>query len=439
LFKHGLNLNVFDGLFFGGMYYIIIPLFYFVFINPSVEVPPNIYINSFQPLGRDLTTSVYIFISVLLFSFFSLKNAVPSKSLQVEKYNSTIEKKLYVVALTLYLISEFIFLFKSGKLNGDSHWYSSNVKVFQEGVIYTFLGQFNNVGRLILPAICMYFQLRYKNKEFLRLHIFTSLLLIPIELIIAGNRIAILYIGFSHIIPILYNRKFKQLFVMLSLILPLYFVAVAWPVVRGLIWTDKLSFDHIEYVVETAFSDNGAVVQNNSFSDPVMVLTEGTNLFVLNDIFIKYPQKYDFIIGETMIVRPLGVFFPKKIWKDKPETLGLIIGKRAVPDTDEIAINTSIIGESWANFGWLGNIIVIVLISGLQYIPRLGISKKLMNCILFFTSLAVWRFDFTFFVISVITLYIYLYIARTKIFVTFFTSVTKISIFRKLRPVRTAS
>lgn len=223
---------------------------------------------------------------------------------------------------------------------------------------------------------------------------------------------------------------------MLTLILPLYFVAVAWPVVRGLIWTDKLSMDHIEYVIETAFSGDKGPVQNNSFSDPVMVLTEGTNLFVLNDIFIKYPQKYDFIVGETMIVRPLGVFLPKKLWKDKPETLGLIIGKRAVPDTDEIAINTSIIGESWANFGWLGNIVVIVLISGLQYVPRLGVSKRLMNCILFFTSLAVWRFDFTFFVISVVTLYIYLCIARTRFFISFFSSVTKLSIFKRLKPSR---
>lgn len=401
VFKTGLNLNAFDGLFFGGLFYMILPLVYYVFINENMasdEAPP------FDPWYKDIETSLYIFFSIFLFGICSLlfsKRKIKEKTSNEKVSNN--EKFLFLIIFVLYFISQIIFLFKSGKLDGDSHWYHANQQVFESSVIYTFIGQFNNVGRLLLPAICMYFELKYKSKATLKLHIIISLLIIPIELLLTGNRIAILYVGISHLIPFIYQKKYKYIIYAALFVVPFYLIASLWPVVRGLIWTERISTEHIANIYDAVKQ-----TRRDEHHDPIMSFTEGYNLFIMNYIYNKYPTTYGHTYGETMIIKSAGTLIPKKIWPDKPDGVGRSIGKQLMPQVEGLVLNPSVIGETYVNFGWFGNFLLLLLVYVISKIKFKFISLQLYGYIMFFASIAVWRFDTSFFFIVLYTLLIYI-------------------------------
>ncbi|GHT88652.1 hypothetical protein FACS189474_4260 [Bacteroidia bacterium] len=247
-----------------------IPLVHSIITNNTGadwEIPIRFY-----PLSDDIITTIYVFISLYLFGFMSVlfQNRKRNKQPSIKQDNNI--KFLFLTILTLYIISQVAVLIQSGKLAGGSHWYTSGEKIYEGNVIFSLLGQFNNVGRLVLPAICMYFELIYDSKKYFKLHVTISCIILVIELLLVGNRIAFVYVGISHLIPFLYYKKYKYILISIFLLIPISALAIVWPVVRGLMWTEKMSNAHIEYVYQSAATVDMA------FHDAVMTLTEGGNL-----------------------------------------------------------------------------------------------------------------------------------------------------------------
>lgn len=410
-FRKGLNLNAFDGLFFGGIFYMFIPLAYYIIIQyKDLDDVWVILPKIFRPLDDDVLTTIYVFMSLFLFGILSVHYQRKKKKEFFTYKQSVNEKFLFFTILILYVVSQIIFLLKSGKLEGGAHWYESNAVVYNSGAIFSLIGQFNNVGRLMLPTMAMYFELRYNSKKYFYLHIIVSAILVLMELILTGNRIAMLYVGVSHLIPFLYQKKYKYIFLSILVAIPIYTVASLWPLVRGLMWTDKISIEHIEYIYETTRQ-----AKATESHDPVFIFTEGINLFVLNYIINTYPEKYDFTYGKTMVIKSAGTLIPKKIWQDKPDGVGREMGRQLLPRSDYIVLNPSLIGETWVNFGYFGNILLVFFVLLFFFFYPRYISRQLYMYMLFFVAIAVWRFDSSFFFVAFYTILIYMFISSLSV------------------------
>ena len=146
----------------------------------------------------------------------------------------------------------------------------------------------------------------------------------------------------------------------------------------------------------------------------MITLTEGSNLIFLNLLVHEYPDRKEYLYGETMLVKAFGSFIPKSLWKDKPEGLGSRIGEEVAPEDQGLVLNATILGEAWANFGYLGLLVVIVIVFVIQKIYLRGKNAPLFMCMFFMIAIASWRFDFSFFIISLLIMEIIFLLLRIK-------------------------
>ena len=396
-------LGVFDGLFIGGIFFIIVPICYSFIIG---EIP-IIGLKSFSPY-KDYLVVIYAMFSVLLFGVFSVLVIPVGDN---EKVNISVFQKLFFSqTLLLYFISLIIFFLSSGKLSGNSHWYRGNEEVFQQGSFYVLLGQMHNVGRVIIPGLCLYFQLVYlKNSKVFKAHFIIAIVLIVLELFLTGNRIVILFFLFSIGIPFVIYNKTKILMTLVIVSIPLVIVAKFWPMVRGLLWTQKISIEHVVDIVSKAYEMD--VVQDNDI-DPILVLTEGSNLTSLKYIVDNFPEKHSYSLGDTMIWKAFGTLIPKNIWQDKPEVLGHLVGEYAVKGISLI-LNITILGDAWGNFGPFGVFYIVTILYLLQLIIP-NKHRELLSSIFFMTSVACWRFDFAFYFVTIYIIMFYLFLLRFR-------------------------
>ena len=391
------NLNLFDGMFFGGCIFVVVPIILTFFIGP-ISIP-DFDINYSYNWSKDIETTLYALISVLCFGVVSLSKQ-GTRTVFLSKRIPQYCKNYLLLSFILYSVSEIIFFIASGKSEGNAHWYNTNAATFQKNSLYVLLAQFHNVGRVIIPAIFIYLEIKSPFKQIFRLHFAFSAILILIELGLSGNRIVMMFILVSFLLPFILQKRVKSIGYLILFAIPLVAIAQIWPQFRGLIWTEKISFERIGQVlttsVETASQSN--FTGNNN---PLLVATEGSNLVVLNYTLHKYQRTSDFLFGETIIVKSLGTFIPKSVWKNKPEGVGSRIGEE-ISDYNGLVLNTTIIGEAWANFGVLGIPIILMLL----YLIDLPFSqlqfRTFFSTIMFMAGIASWRFDFSFLVVSII-------------------------------------
>lgn len=390
------NLDLFDGLFFGGCIFIVFPIALTVFLG---KITLGDFDKSYSfDLLNDISTTIYALSSVIAFGMVA--NFKPKcKTLYLSKQIPEYCKQYLLLTFVLYSISEIIFFIASGKASGDAHWYSSNAGTFEKGFVYVLLGQFHNVGRVIIPAIFIYLEIKSPSYKTLRLHLLFSVVLIFLELILSGNRIAMLFILLSFLLPFILLQRFKGILYLGLLSLPLLGVAQIWPQVRGLLWTQKLSVEHVNNVFSTVVESSRKT--SLPLENPLLVATEGSNLITLNYTVKKYKNSSDLLLGETILLKSIGTFIPKSVWKGKPDALGLTVGQE-ISNISGLVLNATIIGEAWANFGIFGVPIIILL----AYLIDLPISKleykSFFSSIMFMAGIASWRFDFSFFVIVIL-------------------------------------
>ncbi|MCG1037474.1 O-antigen polymerase [Polaribacter sargassicola] len=413
------TLTIFDGLFFGGLFFTFLPLFYSFIIgkisildilifNPYIDTDLLLYI---------LSANIVFGISANLIKF---KNRLIEKDFIISKF----EQDFFIGVLVFYVLSLTIIFLSSGKLNGGSHWYRANADVFARGPLYVLLGQFHNVGRVFLPGICLYFQLVYLKKGLVfKPHFYVAGILIIMELIMSGNRIVILFFVFSIAIPFLLYGYYKKMLIMILFCLPLITVAKFWPMVRGMIWAEEVSMSRFSEVISIAYENE---IESEDSSDPILVITEGSNIAALKYVTDNYPSNKDFTFGDTMIFKAIGALIPKSIWKDKPGGVGHEAGE-SVASGVSLYLNVTLLGDAWANFGWFGILYIVFLLFILQNLISFFCSNyiKYVSALAFMVAVASWRFEFSFYFISLYTMLIFIFIFKIKILTYIFKSLKR--------------
>ena len=167
-------LNLFDGLFVGAIFFIIIPLCLVIFYKDLIVTDFNkAYSIS---ATEDYKTVLYTLVSTIVLGICAIKFTTP-KAVVPKGPITYSEKRLFLLAFILYLGSETIFFIVSGKAQGGSHWYAANEAVYEKGPIFVLLDKFHDVGRVIIPGILMYFEFKSPTKKIFRLHLFVTIII----------------------------------------------------------------------------------------------------------------------------------------------------------------------------------------------------------------------------------------------------------------------
>ncbi len=294
------------------------------------------------------------------------------------------------LAVTLFLMS--------GKMRGG-HWMEANNEMYASGFLPTIVGNFYNVLRVTLPGVVAFAFLR-KVRSF-RSSISTLIVFAVFEVIVSSNRIVLLFTLMA-IALILWTHN-KKLLIILVVLAPIVaqFNAV-FPAVRGLMWSQGLSYaqtsDSFRVAIDSAkepMPERGSKLVGSAF--------ESANIMVLQYVMDTYGRSKPLLHGETMLIKPATLFLPKSIFPAKPEGFNTRVGFD-ITGNNILALNTTLAGEAFGNFGWLGPAF-FGLVAVLFFTASRLLGGRLVEYQLFFVAFAAWRFEFAFLAIGVFVLF----------------------------------
>ncbi|MBH1461100.1 hypothetical protein N7676_11885 [Stenotrophomonas sp. GD03993] len=307
-------------------------------------------------------------------------------------------KKLLHWYTATYLAFSIYGFISSGKLTGG-HWYSSHGESMQGDAVAVALLQIRNVMRFTLPFLLLF----YKRKELITTRAFCIglICIAGLELIISGNRIIALTCIISYALA--YKSVPKKGYAILLLAAPIIIQANSiFPIVRGMMWSNGLNLQQMSYAVDTA-AQHLATSEGQDIQLILSSAFEASNLNMANMVIENYPSKYSYLMGDTFIVRPLTFYLPKAIWPGRPEGFGLTLGRLSGLDVDGLALNSTYIGEAYANFGPFSVLALPLVLWGLSNLFRMFDSNSIQY-MTFAVGFAGWRFDLVFSIVAIIVI-----------------------------------
>lgn len=354
----------------------------------QIDVP----IDNFTSYSSPLLLTVIFLTGLFL---FVLKSKCLYLSVLQKISNFEVSKGFLYSFLFIYITLAAYLFIDSGKLSGG-HWYSSHAEQFQNSPITVVLSHVKNILRFSLPGICL---ISFKSevisrKKFIAILILESI----IEMFLSGNRIIMLVSFLAYILAP--GRRRKEL-IILVLLLPLILqLNYLFPIMRGMMWSEGANSAQILNSINAishAKSDDEA-------SDVELLMSgafEASNINMANFVISHYPSVDDFFYGKTFILRPVLFFLPKSIWSDRPEGFGVTLGELSGMNVDGLALNSTYIGEAYANFGLI-SILILPCILWLLNAFLLNFNGQVPQVIYFFCGFAGWRFDLVFIVTAFI-------------------------------------
>ncbi|EJS74034.1 O-antigen polymerase [Bacillus wiedmannii] len=233
------------------------------------------------------------------------------------------------------------------------HWYMRNDILFNEyGSLFVYLTKFTQANMVIFTGMSVLYTLILFSKEmnkrgklFLSIFIFLFHILI---IFLTGNRIyfaIFLLLTFSGFI--IFNYR-KQIVISVSLLPVLLIIFSAWSYTRSMLHDLDTALQNYF----ASFSD-----LSDSFVSMLFDITEGANVLVAFHIINDYGNIYEYLHGATYS-RVLTSFIPDL--SNKIDSFTVIIGSNYMPGTN-VSLNSTIIGELYANFGLLLILILPIL------------------------------------------------------------------------------
>lgn len=302
----------------------------------------------------------------------------------------------------IWLISTLvltIFFLNSGKLSGN-HWADHA----DSGFVGSIVGLIFISLRAYIYALAILVFPISRNRTFLLLAIFTIF-----DVVLTGNRISVLYFIFA----ITMSRAFRIYAIALVgvLMAPLaYFLAVLYPVFRGVVWSQFGGFSGFGKAFWHAW--NNAASEALDWTK-IYRLFESYNVVVFQYIFETFGKRHEFLNGETVILKPMVFFVPRQIWPEKPISLNVQVGQ-GIFGIEGLSLNTLLLGEFFANFGWYAPFVILILISIVTiWLQGFRIfSDVRFHSAAFILAVSSWRHEFNYFVYGFCTLALIIFLTK---------------------------
>lgn len=398
--------NFTAGLQLGFTYFICGPLtLAAIFGRQTSDLPiPDFEMGGSEPVLIYITLASIVFNIIPLLD--STRRSVRKSSAPVNpalERCTTKDPKIGVFILLWAVLAVIAFYF-SGKYQGG-HWMESQSEAFSSNASASVVGNFYNVFRVAMPGVLLYAS-HIGRISYRRLILLMGIFVV-IELVISSNRIIILFCLISALYAT--TRGLKKKLIIVAMLSPLLMdFNYAFPIIRGLLWSDGASVNSMVSSVTDGYGYRKE--ESGNMEAKLGQLVESSNLNVMKFVVDNFPERFDYFLGKTVFLKTFTFVIPKAIWSDKPMGFGSFLGV-TITGSKVLALNSTLLGEAFGNFGWWAVFIVPLC---LFWIGRAwnGLSSPFYRYAAFFCAFACWRFDFSFSVISMAVLVAFHFLFR---------------------------
>lgn len=192
----------------------------------------------------------------------------------------------------------------------------------------------------------------FKNKK--KVSMLILLLTGLIDIVFSANRIFSLLIGLVLVILFLKNKNYKSIITLSVLAIPIILFMNLWPYIRS-----TMSYLPFWETVEKSLEllENGESLLMLS----IFNMTEGADFLVSFSILQDFPMKYDFFYG-TSLLKIFTFFIPRILWEDKWDSIAIEMAHVYHPLDSGFSLATTLLGEIFANGGFVALLIVPFLL-----------------------------------------------------------------------------
>ncbi len=374
-----------DGLLIGMIYYLVAPMLFILMEGriSSQFIMSDDYL-PYYDLDTTLTILVCLYFMPLLHMIFPRAASAPLP----QGNSKTFDLTLLVLVVAMYFAATILGFVLSGLWAGG-HWYANTHEALTTSGAALVLKHLANFARLAVFGLLAYSAVIgvISRRSF---HL-VGLLVVFCDLFLTFNRITAAYYLIS--IMLLYrDRKLLLASIVAALVLVVPFISNMWPVFRGLATRDGYALRGLMIAADVAWR---AASSHGGLADFTSSVFESTNFPVLNFI-VQQPGSALGVVPGSIYLRPATIFLPSMVWTDRPPVFGTILGSVINDSRSGLALNSTLIGEPYGNFGpwWPIGILPLYLIYHLAFL-QLSRSSPSFGAIGALAAIAMWRFDST--------------------------------------------
>ena len=377
------RLTFMDGILFGCDYYIIVPMF-LTLCHGELD-PDFVLANSYRPY-EDLATTWVIISGIMMVAVLQMMTAT-----RTQTADETDPRILKTVG-GLFVIATIYNFLSSGILSGG-HWYNATSDALSNDPTFLLTKHIANFMRTAVFGVLVY--MREKRAIRTRTALGIGVFVVLMDMVMTFNRVTAVYFIIMAIIML---RRYRRL-LLIACTFGLFGIAQisnAWPMFRGLVGVYGYNVTGVIEAASTALERNDRDVPLVNSMNGVF---ESINLVTLNFV-VQHSGKDMPLLKGDMFLRPLTFYLPKIVWPNRPSSFNVMLGI-AINNDGDLALNSTMFGEPYANFGKLWFVALAALLCVYHFAFRaIGQSSRAIGYIACFTAFAMWRFDTVFGVIS---------------------------------------
>jgi hypothetical protein len=213
------------------------------------------------------------------------------------------------------------------------------------------------------------------------------------DLMTTFNRITAVYLLIM-VMLLLKRRPWRMAAVGAASLWILSAFSALWPVFRGLATAQGYSASSFAQAWNTARATQGNT--SGSLDAALNGVFESSNIVVLNWIVEHYGTAERPFLGLAIFARPVTLLLPGSVWPGRPQNFGLTLGD-GIAELPSLALNSTLYGESYANFGWFWplGLSAFVLLWHAAY-RLIAPNARVVQMMGAFAAIAMWRFDASF-------------------------------------------
>ena len=371
------QMDFMDGILIGQVYYIVLPMLFFL-LTGVVQIS-GLFLGYW--LYDDLQGTAVILCGLFLLPLLRL--LLPRSSLHAP---DTSDPRMVWVMVCLFLATGVLSFALSG-LGSGGHW-QGNLDAAFGNPLFLPTKFAANIARNVVFAGLLYAVVVKRLRPASAITLGAVLALF--DLATTFNRITAVYLLLM-VLLILKNRPWRMLLVGGASLTALSLVSGWWPVFRGLATRQGYtieSFARAWDLTQRAQADTMGTLDT-----ALNGVFESSNLVVLNWIVNNYGTQEQPHLVYAMFLRPLTVLLPGSIWPDRPTTMSVELGS-AIAGVEGLALNSTVYGEAFANFGWFWPLGLAAFLAGAHLLFRsLSPQARVVQMMGAFVAIAFWRFD----------------------------------------------
>jgi hypothetical protein len=380
-----------DGILIGQFYFITIPM---IFILIAGSTSMSEIAATYRPFEDVGTTTVIIggmyLLAVLRFIIPRYQAPIINKK-RIDRTDPRILPAMLLIFLATTLVT-----FQAMGLSQGGHWQENLATAFENNPLLVVVKYAANWARNGIFGLLLYAVVsgRMRRNKAIIIGLVVSLC----DLFLTFNRITAVFLLISALL-MYRTRPYVMLSMAASALLLLSTVSVFWPMFRGIATQKGYT---IEAMIEAAHTSADRTAGADSLDKSLNGVFESSNIVVLDWVVKHTGTIYLPTLNGTMFVRAATPFIPSSIWPNRPRNFGLIVGS-SMGGIEGLALNSTLYGESYANFGLLWPVGLSVFLIAIHFLFRaIGRNSSAVGFIGAFAAIAIWRFDAAFIGVAVI-------------------------------------